>query len=104
MLLYTIWEFLAHYIAKGSLNPFAPLLFISHRVTDPPADEIRYQKGYMDLAFVAYYIILWSFVRQSVMIYIARPAALWFGIRKEAKINRFGEQTYALLYWGLNGL
>jgi very-long-chain ceramide synthase len=103
VVLYTNWEILAPYVAKGLSNPFAPLLFISHRVPESSPDDPRYQKGYLDLVFIAYYIIFWSFVRQTITLYICRPIARWFGIKKEAKLDRFGEQAYAVLYFGFTG-
>lgn len=103
VLLWANWEMLSPYVARGIPNPFEPLLFISHRVPTSSAEDPRYQKGYLDLAFMAYYIIFWSFVRQSVTLYICRPVARWFGIRKEAKLDRFGEQAYAMLYFGFMG-
>ncbi|OCH94130.1 longevity assurance proteins LAG1/LAC1 [Obba rivulosa] len=101
VVLWANWELLAPFVAKGLPNPFAPLLFISHRVPDSPDDDPRYAKGYADLLFIAYYIIVWSFVRQSITIYICRPLARWFGIRSEAKLDRFGEQAYAVIYFGV---
>lgn len=101
--LWANWELLSPYVAKGISNPFEPLLFISHRVPASPDDDPRYQKGFLDLVFIAYYIIVWSFVRQSITIHISRPLARWFGIKKEAKLDRFGEQMYAVLYFGFMG-
>ncbi|KAI0638159.1 TLC domain-containing protein [Trametes polyzona] len=106
-ILWANWELLAPYVAKDVANPFAPLLFISHRIPGTPDDDPRYQKGYLDLVFIAYYVVFWSFVRQSITLYICRPLAKWFGIRRETKLDRFGEQGYAVLYfcftatWGI---
>ncbi|CDO71251.1 hypothetical protein BN946_scf184908.g8 [Trametes cinnabarina] len=107
VVLWANWEILAPHVSKNIPNPFAPLIFISHRVPGSPDDDPRYQKGYLDLVFIAYYIVFWSFVRQSFTIYVCRPIAQWFGIRKEAKLDRFGEQGYAVAYffvmaaWGM---
>ena len=103
VLLWSNWEMLAPWVAQGLPNPFEPMLFISHRVPDSPPEDPRYQKGWLDLVFIAYYIIFWSFVRQSLTIYVARPIARWFGIKKEAKLERFGEQAYAIIYFGVMG-
>lgn len=93
-------------------SPFAPLLFISYP-TPSPTDDIadpRYRKGWLDLVFLAYNIVFFSFVRQFVLFRICYPIARYFGIRKEAKLARFGEQGYALLYfsffgaWGLRNM
>lgn len=104
VMLWANWELLSPFVAKGLSNPFSPLLFISHRVPESPDSDPRYQKGYMDLVFIAYYIIFWSFVRQSITIYICRPVALWFGIKKETKLDRFGEQAYAVFYFTFTGV
>ncbi|GJE84207.1 longevity assurance proteins LAG1/LAC1 [Phanerochaete sordida] len=107
VVLWANWQLLAPYVAKGVANPFEPLLFISHRVPGSTEEDPRYQKGWFDLVFIAYNIIFWSFVRQSFLIYVCKPTARYFGIRKEAKIDRFGEQAYATAYflvmgsWGL---
>ncbi|KAI0335437.1 longevity assurance proteins LAG1/LAC1 [Cubamyces sp. BRFM 1775] len=102
--LWANWELLAPYIGKDLQNPFAPLIFISHRIPDTPDSDPRYQKGYFDLAFIAYYVVFWSFIRQSITIYICRPLAKWFGIRRETKLDRFGEQGYAVIYFLVMGL
>ena len=80
-------------------NPFEPLLFISHRIPDSPPENPRYQKGYFDLLFIAFYVIVWSFIRQSVTSYVFDPFGRRFGIKKPAKLDRFGEQGYAIIYF-----
>jgi acyl-CoA-dependent ceramide synthase len=125
IVLYFNWALITPFIDPSLPNPFASLLFISHPMVGPDnsvakclsiegcpniegdSDIVRYRKGWLDLVFVAYYIVVWSFVRQSITIYICRPIARHFGIKKEAKLDRFGEQGYAFLYflffgaWGL---
>lgn len=106
IILWANWELLAPYVAKDLPNPFAPLLFISHP-TPSPADDPRYRKGWLDLVFVAYYIVVWSFFRQAITIHFFQPIAKWFGIKKSSKLVRFGEQGHAMTYfavtscWGL---
>lgn len=104
IVLWSNWELLSPFMAKGLSNPFTPLLFISHKIPTSSLEGPRYQKGYYDLVFVAYHIIFWSFFRQSVTIYICRPVANWFGIKKEGKLDRFGEQAYAVIYFTIMGL
>ncbi len=103
VVLWANWEILAPYVSKDLPNPFTPLLFISHYIPSSSPDDPRYQKGYLDLVFVAYHIVLWSFVRQSITIYICRPIARYFGIKKAAKLDRFGEQAYAVIYFAVMG-
>jgi acyl-CoA-dependent ceramide synthase len=65
-----------------------------------------YAKSYADLLFIAYYIVFFSFVRQLIAVKACRPIAKYFRLKRE-KIDRFGEQGYALVYfmvfgtWGL---
>lgn len=82
-------------------NPFQPLLFISHHIPGSSSTDPRYRKGYLDILFIAYYVIVWSFVRQAITLYIFHPIARRFGINKAAKRDRFGEQGYALTYFSL---
>jgi len=77
-------------------------LLSGHVQTSLPDDQ-RYQKSWWDLLFLAYYIIFFAFVRQSVIIYMAKPLAQYFGVRRPSKVVRFGEQTYALFYFAVFG-
>ncbi|SOV08951.1 related to longevity-assurance protein LAG1 [Ustilago sp. UG-2017a] len=122
VLAYFNWNF---FIGTHENNPIAPFLMLSHRVPQsevildslPPNDNIqrtlqnliprsaesleaRYQKGYNDLLFLVFYIIVFSFLRQSTTLYIFKPFAKWWGIKSESKQARFTEQGYAVLYWG----
>ena len=77
-----------------------------------------------DLAFVAYYVVFFSFVRQSLTIYTVIPFAQALGVKRESKLERckfpakvlvtsrlnsfshlfrFAEQGYAVLYFGIFG-
>ncbi|KZV72106.1 longevity assurance proteins LAG1/LAC1 [Peniophora sp. CONT] len=87
-------------------SPFAPLLFISHPTPSPTGDDVndpRYRKGWLDLVFISYYIVFWSFIRQSITIHVCSPFARSFGINRPAKLDRFGEQGYAVLYFAFFG-
>ncbi|KAF8605523.1 longevity assurance proteins LAG1/LAC1 [Ceratobasidium sp. AG-I] len=104
VVLYLNFELVDRYIHKIPYNnPFAPLLFISYYLPDSSSSDPRYAKGFLDLAFVAYYVIFFSFVRQSVTIYIIIPFARALGINRESKLDRFAEQGYAVLYFGTFG-
>ncbi|TFY75026.1 hypothetical protein EWM64_g8983 [Hericium alpestre] len=87
-------------------SPFAPLLFVSHPTPSPTNDETdpRFRKGWLDLVFIAYHIVFFSFVRQMVTVRFSHPVARYFGIRKEGKVARFGEQVYAVVYFFVFGL
>ncbi|KZP07310.1 LAG1-domain-containing protein [Athelia psychrophila] len=104
VVLYVSWELLAPYIAQDLPNPFAPLMFISHHIPTSPTSDPRYAKGYLDLLFLAYYVIFFSFVRQIVTVTIFRRIGKYFGLRKRAKLDRYGEQGYAMVYFGVMSL
>ena len=99
IVLYINWEIITPHVAPGTPNPFAPLIFISHRVESSFPGEPRYAKGYMDLVFVASYVVFFSFLRQIFTLHIFQSFARWYGIKK-SKFDRFGEQGYAFVYWG----
>lgn len=97
--LYLNWEVLTPRMAPGLPNPFAPLIFISHRVESSSPNDPRYAKGYLDLVFIASYVVLFSFLRQIFILHVFRTFARWYGI-KRSKFDRFGEQGYGFVYWG----
>lgn len=61
---------------------------------------LRYGKGWLDLCFMAYYVIVFSILRQVITEKIYKPLAGRWGIRSVNKQVRFAEQGYALTYWG----
>ncbi|KAI5124910.1 hypothetical protein M0805_007338 [Coniferiporia weirii] len=104
MLMVPISLFLVCSMFGMQSNPFAPMLFISHPIADSAADDPRYSKGWLDLVFIAYHIIVFSFIRQFIILKIVFPIARRLGIKKQAKLDRFGEQAYAMLYYGTMGV
>jgi acyl-CoA-dependent ceramide synthase len=114
LILYLNWELvsplLAQFIPKGNSyfspdlpNPFAQFFLLSHRVTSSSDSDPRYQKGWSDLLFIAYHVVFWSLVRESLTIYVFKPIARSYNIRKEQKLDRFAEQGYAVVYMALMG-
>jgi acyl-CoA-dependent ceramide synthase len=101
--MYATWQFLAPYFGNDLSNPFAPLLFISHPVPNSVPGDQRYQKGPLDVLLLAYHIVVWSFVRQLISVNVARALGPRFGIKKVAKLDRFGEQLYAIVYFSFFG-
>ncbi|KAL7423498.1 sphingosine N-acyltransferase lag1 [Cryptotrichosporon argae] len=91
--------FLIEFGLMGPLdfNPFSYLLFPQHRLANG-----KYTKGVGDFFFIAYYIIFWSFVRQTVTLYFLRPLGKRLGIPK-SKMMRFLEQGYAVFYFTILG-
>jgi len=101
--LWANWEILRPYTGNFP-NPFSPLLFIQGRIPESPPDDPRYAKSFYDLLFIAFHIIVFSFFRQFITIWICQPVGRWFGIKKEGKLARFGEQVYAMVYFAIMGL
>lgn len=85
-------------------NPFEPMLFLSHYRPESKPDDPRYVKGILDLLFIAYHVVVFSFIRQFTLFHIIHPIARKLGIRKQGKLDRFGEQAYAVLYYGVMGV
>ena len=102
IMLYANWEFLSSFLELGTSNPFANIFFISGYLPDSKPDDPHYRKSFWDLAFLLYYIVFFSFIRETIAIYVSRPAAKYFGL-KRSKFDRFGEQTYALFYFTIFG-
>ncbi|KAJ7158694.1 TLC domain-containing protein [Mycena filopes] len=99
VVLYFIWELFLPQL----FNPFGALFLISNKIpTSEPADP-RYAKSWADLLFIAYYIVASACFRQIVVVSLCRRVAKYFGVKKEAKLVRFGEQGYALVYFALFG-
>ncbi|KAI5479357.1 hypothetical protein MNV49_003691 [Pseudohyphozyma bogoriensis] len=86
-------------------NPLTPAIFISYPLPVLPGDHgvPYYTKGFLDIAFLAFYIVVFSFIRQGIMEYLLRPLARWSGLKSEAKQTRFMEQAYAVVYNVLTG-
>lgn len=83
------------------LSPSDPLIPLSTRLNS--SAPTHYGKGRADFAFVAFYIIVLSFTREFLMQRLIRPMALYCGIRSRAKQNRFMEQAYTAIYFGIFG-
>jgi very-long-chain ceramide synthase len=104
---YALWAVFAPYILSeeaAAHNPFGPLFILTGYVAGSSEDDPRYAKTWYDLAFIGYYIVFFSFVRQVIAVNIARRVARSYGIRKEGKLERFGEQFYAMIYFTTTGL
>lgn len=98
-----IWAAIERF-APTRQNPLTPFLFISYPLAREPGDEgQRYGKGPWDLAFLAFYIVVFSFLRQSITEFFIRPFAMRLGLKTEGKITRFMEQAYAVVYFSASG-
>jgi acyl-CoA-dependent ceramide synthase len=79
------------------------MFLLSGKVPTSDPDDPRYAKDWCDLLFLAYNIVFFSCFRQLVTVNICRPVAKYYGLKKEAKLDRFGEQGYAVVYFLLTG-
>ncbi|KEI41322.1 uncharacterized protein L969DRAFT_92552 [Mixia osmundae IAM 14324] len=109
---FVIGYFVSELVAPQSDNIFAHFLFISHKVPTSTLQKAataltgrdsapQYWKGEWDIAFLTFYIVVFSFVRQSLTEYVIGPIARSQGLTKDVKIARFMEQGYALAYFGV---
>ncbi|KAK4055067.1 hypothetical protein OIO90_003408 [Microbotryomycetes sp. JL221] len=102
-----LWAGLEHLKVARS-NPLTPFLFISYKLAPSVEDGLQktthYGKGPLDLCFLAFYIVVFSCLRQSLTEYILRPFAKSLGLKSESKVVRFMEQSYAIVYFTASGL
>lgn len=87
----------------GVENPFSKIFLLDGYISTSSPDDPRYRKTYWDLAFISYYVVFFSFVRQTLASKVSIPLARYFGLRKEAKIDRYAEQAYAFFYFAVSG-
>jgi len=59
----------------------------------------RYYKGWDDLYIVGFWIIAFTFFRAFIMKGYFRPLGKHLGIRGDAKLERFEEQGYIMVYY-----
>ncbi|KAF4619369.1 hypothetical protein D9613_005310 [Agrocybe pediades] len=103
LVLYTNWELLSPYLEPGTPNPFSHIFQISGYVPTSSPNDPRYRKTWWDLVFIAYYVIVFSFIREALGHWVSRPVAKYFRLRRESKVDRFAEQMYALFYFMVLG-
>ncbi|MCJ1402002.1 hypothetical protein MMC11_005221 [Xylographa trunciseda] len=95
-------------------NPVNSAIFLSYPLPESssliPAHALRgsdapvqYGKGSRDFAFVAFYTVVLSFIREFLMQRIIRPLAIYCGIRSRSKQSRFMEQVYTAMYFSVFG-
>lgn len=69
----------------------------------PGTDPKLYAKGRADIAFTCFYAVVFTFIREFTMQTVLKPLARYFDITSRHKVNRFLEQTYSMLYYGVSG-
>ncbi|KAJ7456183.1 longevity assurance proteins LAG1/LAC1 [Mycena latifolia] len=103
---------------RPASNPFTAFFLLSHPAPFPlsPSSALRattapeytattqlYNKGPADVLLLGWTVVLFSFLR-LVFAHTLFPAlARRWGITKEGKLVRFGEQGYAVVYWAVFG-
>ena len=98
------WGTLEFFRAPSKPNPLAPGIMISYPLPRLPEETVtHYGKGPLDYYFLAFYVVVFSCIRQSVTEYVLRPFAKSQGIKGESKLLRFMEQGYAFLYFSVFG-
>ncbi|KAJ7146868.1 TLC domain-containing protein [Mycena epipterygia] len=109
VILFLVWPFLEPHLISvippkytPRSNPFANLFILPHRVPGPGPP--LYERGLGDLAFCAYYVVVFSLLRQTITVTVAQRVGRFFGLRRAGKLERFGEQLYAFIYWASFGV
>ncbi|ORY55147.1 TLC domain-domain-containing protein [Leucosporidium creatinivorum] len=87
------------------LNPFSAFLFVSYPVAwGHEGKETRFKKGPRDLLFLGFWIVVFSFVRSTIMQGPLKRLGRKLGVRRRRKLERFEEQGYAIFYFGLSSI
>jgi len=97
----------AYAVNPTESNPLHHFIFLSYPIPlaadDPPDTPIQYGKGWWDITFVLFYIVVLSFTREFIMQKFLRPLARRSGLKSRAKQSRFMEQMYTAIYFGVLG-
>lgn len=109
LVLYAAWEIVipVSITVPNNYNPFKPMLFLSHPLVPThnlSTESQRYGKGWGDLAFLSFYVIVFSCARQSLTMYWIKGFGLRRGIKPGRKLERFMEQGYAVIYFTCSSL
>lgn len=80
-------------------------LFLSYRINNTNLDTStpQYGKGPWDIAFVAFYALVLTFIRDFIMQELLQPLARAGGIKSRGKQARFTEQMYTACYTAFSG-
>lgn len=71
-------------------------LFVSYPVKG--THPTQYEKGPLDGAFIAFYVVVFTFTREFCMQWLLAPLARSLGLRS-GKVQRFMEQGYTIMYF-----
>lgn len=87
---------LLNYFLGSSLA--ADFLFVSYKKASN-----QYSKGVADIYFVAFWSIMFTFLRAIFIKYLYIPFSNYFKIGKASKRQRVAEQSYILAYYVIFG-
>lgn len=88
-----------NYTPDNPLHMFVAISYNTHEI-DSTGYEL-YDKGPRDFAFVFFYMIFFTFLREFAMSVVIPPIAKALGIPR-GKMVRFSEQMYVILYCGFS--
>ncbi|KAG0229222.1 sphingosine N-acyltransferase lag1 [Actinomortierella wolfii] len=73
----------------------AKFLFLQHRNVLTGL----YHKGWSDLCFISFWIVIFTMLRAVAMRYLFKPIALWRNIHNKHQLTRFQEEGWVCLYY-----
>ncbi|SCZ95951.1 BZ3500_MvSof-1268-A1-R1_Chr8-1g09905 [Microbotryum saponariae] len=76
-------------------NPFSRFLYLSFRLPDSDL----YYKGRDDAYFIAWWVVVFWFLREALMRWVLAPFARRSGIKEERNVVRFAEQGWSVFYY-----
>ncbi|SGY40242.1 BQ5605_C003g02340 [Microbotryum silenes-dioicae] len=76
-------------------NPFSRFLYLSFRLPDSDL----YYKGRDDAYFIAWWVLVFWFLREALMRWVLAPFARRRGIKEERNVVRFAEQGWSVFYY-----
>lgn len=89
------------YFTSGNLtesNPLHMFVAISYRVDDTD----MYAKGIKDIAFIFYYMIFFTFLREFLLDVVLRPLPKWLHVESKHRSKRIIEQAFYVVYYSFS--
>ncbi|KAJ3374091.1 sphingosine N-acyltransferase lag1 [Allomyces arbusculus] len=80
--------------AVAPTSVFAQIAYPSYRRDE----DGLFAKGRLDLAFIAYYVVFWTFARAFCIDYMIKPLGRSLRVPKKL-LDRFGEQGWLVVYY-----
>ncbi|KAG0662978.1 sphingosine N-acyltransferase lag1 [Maudiozyma exigua] len=89
------------YFTSGNLtesNPLHMFVAISYRV----GETDMYAKGIKDIAFIFYYMIFFTFLREFLLDVVLRPLPKWLNVDSKHRSKRIIEQAFYVIYYSFS--